>query len=105
MRLWHGCISKWQPAWAGLKFHSKINARPFKSLLFYSFLALGVWGLSACAKNFVTKRRQVKFISQKTEIEIGRKAKEQIVKEYGIYKDLDWQIYLDQVGQIGRAHV
>jgi len=55
--------------------------------------------LAACARNFVTKRRQVKFISQKTEIEIGKKAKEQIVKEYGIYKDLDWQIYLDQVGQ------
>ncbi len=82
-----------------MKFLSKISARPFKSLLFYSFLALFVWGLSACARNFVTKRRQVKFISQKTEIEIGRKAKEQIVKEYGIYKDLDWQIYLDQVGQ------
>ncbi len=58
-----------------------------------------IGGLTACAKNFVTKRRQVKFISQKTEIEIGRKAKEQIVKEYGIYKDLEWQIYLDEVGQ------
>lgn len=54
---------------------------------------------TACAKNFVTKRRQVKFISQKTEISIGKKAKEEIVKEYGSYKDLDWQIYLDQVGQ------
>lgn len=54
---------------------------------------------SGCAKNFVTKRRQVKFISQKTEIEIGKKAKDQIIKEYGIYKDLDWQVYLDEVGQ------
>src|SRR5262245_15535681 len=53
----------------------------------------------SCAKNFVTHRRQVKFISEKTEIEIGKKAKEEIVKEYGFYKDLDWQIYLDQVGQ------
>ncbi len=56
-------------------------------------------GLSACAKNYVTKQRQVKFISQKTELEIGRKTKEQIVKEYGSYKDLEWQIYLDQIGQ------
>ena len=63
----------------------------------YIFLILLL--LPACAKNFVTKRRQVKFISQKTEIEIGRKAKEQIVKEYGTYKDLDWQVYLDEVGQ------
>jgi predicted Zn-dependent protease len=55
--------------------------------------------LAGCAKNYVTKRRQFRIISQKTEIEIGRKAKEEIVKEYGSYKDLDWQIYLDQVGQ------
>jgi predicted Zn-dependent protease len=55
--------------------------------------------LPSCAQNLVTKQRQVKFISEKTEIEIGRKAKEQIVKEYGTYKDLEWQIYLDQVGQ------
>ena len=62
-------------------------------------VSLSLLLLSACAKNLVTKQRQVKFISQKTEIEIGRKAKDQIVKEYGTYKDLEWQIYLDQVGQ------
>ena len=66
--------------------------RPYNSLLILLLL-------SGCARNFVTKKRQVKFISQKTEIEIGKKAKEEIVKEYGIYKDLDWQIYLDEVGQ------
>ena len=54
---------------------------------------------AACAQNYVTKNRQFKLISQKTEIEIGRKAKQEIVKEYGTYHDLDWQIYLDQVGQ------
>src|SRR5437016_5045061 len=64
-------------------------------------LILGVscFCFASCARNYVTKRRQVKFISQKTEIEIGKKAKDEIVKEYGIYKNLDWQIYLDQVGQ------
>lgn len=76
-----------------LKSISKTN----RLLLTFCVISLGLF--SACAKNFVTKRRQVKFISQKTEIEIGRKAKEQIVKEYGMYKDLDWQIYLDEVGQ------
>src|SRR6266849_6328489 len=99
MHSWLGSITSWPPAWAGSKFHSKINSRSFKSLLFLSVIALLVGSLTACAKNFVTKRHQVKFISQKTEIEIGKKAKEEIVKEYGIYKDLDWQIYLDQVGQ------
>ena len=57
------------------------------------------YALTGCAKNLVTKHRQVKFISQKTEIAIGQKAKEEIVKEYGTYKDLDWQVYLDEVGQ------
>ena len=72
------------------------GGRPYACLLtlvFCGFL------LAACARNYVTKRRQVKFISQKTEIEIGKKAKAEIVKEYGSYKDLEWQIYVDQVGQ------
>jgi predicted Zn-dependent protease len=55
--------------------------------------------LIGCARNFVTKQRQFKLVSEKNEIAIGRKAKDEIVKEYGRYKDLDWEIYLDQVGQ------
>ncbi|HVO32849.1 MAG TPA: M48 family metalloprotease [Elusimicrobiota bacterium] len=55
--------------------------------------------VAGCAQNLVTKHRQFKLISEKTEISIGRKAKEDIVKEYGTYKDLDWQIYIDEVGQ------
>ena len=55
--------------------------------------------LSGCARNYVTRRHELHLISEKTEIEIGRKAKEDIVKEYGAYHDLNWQIYLDQVGQ------
>jgi predicted Zn-dependent protease len=82
-----------------LKFHSKINTRPLKSFFLLSFCALLLGCLAACAQNLVTKQRQVKFISQKTEIAIGKKAKDEIVKEYGVYKDLDWQIYLDEVGQ------
>src|SRR5580704_6203867 len=95
MRLWPGFITSSRPAWAASKLLSKIK-KPLLILLCCAILP-GVF--SACAKNFVTKKRQVKFISQKTEIEIGKKAKEEIVKEYGIYKDLDGQIYLDEVGQ------
>src|SRR5262249_27099770 len=54
---------------------------------------------TGCARNLVTKHHQVKFISEKTEIEIGKKAKQEIVKEYGMVHDLDWQVYLDEVGQ------
>src|SRR3954465_9962228 len=56
-------------------------------------------GLLACAKNYVTRRHELHLIGEKTEIEIGRKAKQDIIKEYGEYRDLDWQVYLDQVGQ------
>lgn len=81
------------------KSHSKTN-RPFlNAVRTLGLITLVIGSFAACAKNFVTKRRQVKFISLKTEIEIGKKAKEQIVKEYGSYKDLEWQIYLDQIGQ------
>src|SRR4051812_38634580 len=69
--------------------------RPFFLLFVLSALAL----FSSCAKNLVTKHRQLKLVSEKTEIEIGKKAKEEIIKEYGSYRDLDWQIYLDEVGQ------
>jgi predicted Zn-dependent protease len=72
--------------------------RPSKSFVagFSVFLAAF---LTACATNYVSKNRQFKLISEKTEIEIGRKAKAEIVKEYGTYHDLDWQVYLDQIGQ------
>ena len=55
--------------------------------------------LTSCARNYVSKQREFHLISEKTEISIGRKAKEDIVKEYGSYKDFDWQVYLDEVGQ------
>jgi len=71
----------------------------FLRLLLFLCLAVVTGPFTGCAKNYVTKRRQFKLISEKTEIEIGRKAKEEIIKEYGSVKDLEWQIYLDQVGQ------
>src|SRR4051812_5568276 len=65
---------------------------------------VAVFILAACARNFVTRKHELHLISEKTEIEIGRKAKQDIIKEYGAYHDLDWQVYLDQVGQrVARA--
>ena len=73
---------------------------PSKTKAFLRLIAvLPLVFLFACAKNYVTKHRQFRLISEKTEIEIGRKAKEDILKQYGTYKDLDWQVYLDEVGQ------
>jgi predicted Zn-dependent protease len=54
---------------------------------------------AGCARNYVTHHHEVHVISEKTEIQIGQKAKEGIIKEYGIYKDIKWETYVDQVGQ------
>jgi len=62
-------------------------------------VAGGALILSGCARNYVTRHHELHLISQKTEIAIGKKAKDDIVKQYGQVKDLDWQIYLDEVGQ------
>ena len=50
---------------------------------FFFVVLLGLACLSSCAKNLVTKHRQFKLIGEKTEIAIGKKAKEDIIKEYG----------------------
>jgi len=70
-----------------------VTFRKFISLIVFSSL------LTSCAKNYVTHRHELHLISEKTEIAIGKKAKEDIIKEYGSYHDLEWQVYLDQVGQ------
>jgi predicted Zn-dependent protease len=63
------------------------------------FGAVVICGLVACARNFVTRRHELHLISEKTEIAIGKKAKDDIIKQYGSYNDIQWQIYIDQVGQ------
>src|SRR5579862_3845522 len=64
-----------------------------------SFFCLLLVGLAACARNFVSRHRELHLVSLKTEIEIGRKAKQDIVKEYGSYDDIHWQVYIDEIGQ------
>lgn len=69
----------------------------------FSILLTGLWAqswfMAGCARNYVTRHRQLHLISEKTEIEIGKKAKEEIVKEYGTFSDIHWQAYIDQIGQ------
>jgi len=81
-------------------FFSRIRSLAICSLpLITCYLLLGACFFNGCSRNLVTRNHQVKLISEKTEIEIGKKAKQEIIKQYGAYNDLDWQIYIDQIGQ------
>lgn len=41
----------------------------------------------------------VPFISEETELSLGRKADRQVVQQYGIYQDKELQLYVDRIGQ------
>src|SRR5258708_23130958 len=107
MHLWSGSTTSSRPAWAASKLLSKINTRSSleragrrgnRAYIALLTLLLSSFVFSSCARNFVTKRRQVKFISQKTEIEFAKKAKPEIFKKNGIYNNLNCQIYLAHAG-------
>lgn len=76
-----------------------MQSTTLKPVFFRVLVLSAILIFPACARNYVTRKRELRLISEKTEIEIGRKVKEQIAKQYGVYKDLDWQVYLDQIGQ------
>lgn len=68
--------------------------------LLASSLLLGAALLAAsCARNPVTGAHDVTFVSQKGEIEEGRRAHEQIIRIYGVYEDQALQDYVNGIGQ------
>lgn len=56
-------------------------------------------GLSGCATNPATGRRQISFVSAGKEIEMGRESDPAVLAEYGLYGDSTVQRYVDSVGQ------
>ena len=63
-------------------------------------LGLGLFiGLYSCATNPVTQKEQFVLMSEEQELAIGKKMDPQIIKEYGLYDDLELQNYVDEVGQ------
>ncbi len=56
-------------------------------------------GLGSCATNPVTGNRDVAVVSEKGEIEQGRKAHEEVIKFYGVYEDQALQDYVNEIGQ------
>ena len=54
---------------------------------------------SGCATNPATGKRQISFVSQNRELEMGKDADPAIVSEYGLYGDSTLAKYVDSVGQ------
>ncbi len=52
-----------------------------------------------CTANPVTFKQEFMIISEDTEINLGKKADPQIIKEFGYYKDERLQDYINEVGQ------
>ena len=61
--------------------------------------AVVVMGLSGCATNPATGKRQVMLISEAQEIAMGKQADPQIRASMGVYDDPELQEYVDRLGQ------
>lgn len=55
--------------------------------------------LGGCATNPATGKRQISFVSQSKELEMGREADPAVLAEYGLYGDSTVQRYVDSLGQ------
>ena len=70
----------------------------FKPLLSAGLACAGLL-LGSCARNPVTGEHDVTFVSEKGEVEEGRRAHEQIIRIYGVYEDQALQDYVNGIGQ------
>ncbi|MGB3800797.1 MAG: peptidase M48, partial [Lewinella sp.] len=69
-------------------------------LRFHTLLLLVSLGflVSNCATNPVTGKKQISFISEESEIQMGQEYDPQVVAEFGIYEDATLQNFLKQKG-------
>ena len=61
-------------------------------------LALLLAALPACATNPATGRRQLSFVSEQQEIQMGQQADQEISAAVGIYRDPDLESYVQRLG-------
>lgn len=54
---------------------------------------------NSCARNPVTGKKQVVFMSEAQEIQMGKEADPQIIAQYGLYDDKALQQFIDDKGQ------
>jgi predicted Zn-dependent protease len=60
---------------------------------------LVVFLIGSCARNPVTKRKQVVFMSEAQEIQLGKESDPQIIAEFGLYQDSSLQLFINQKGR------
>nr|MBX2816198.1 M48 family metalloprotease [Saprospiraceae bacterium] len=69
--------------------------RPTITVLITGFLLI----LSGCSVNPVTGKKEVVFMSEEREIEVGKANDPAIVASFGLFQDDDLQAFIDQRGQ------
>ncbi len=69
-----------------------MNRLTFLSITFISIL------LFSCARNPVTGKRELSFISEKQEIAMGQQADPGIVQSFGLYEDPELQAFINEKG-------
>ncbi len=65
------------------------------TVLFLSSLML----FNSCARNPVTGKKQVVFMSEAQEIQMGQEADPQIIAQYGLYEDANLQSFITEKGK------
>lgn len=55
--------------------------------------------LAACATNPVTGRKEISFVSESQEVQMGLDNAKSVVGQMGLYDDPKWQAYVDSIGR------
>lgn len=70
-----------------------------KQLFLATCLTASVFMISNCARNPVTGKREVVLMSEAQEIEMGKQADPEIIRQFGLYEDSSIQRYINNLGQ------
>lgn len=63
------------------------------------FLVISFVFLAGCAINPVTGKREIRLLSTRQEVALGRETAQQVEKEFGVYNDPELQKYITEVGE------
>lgn len=70
-----------------------------KKFALLSCLTLSMCMFNNCARNPVTGKRQVVFMSEAQELAMGKEADPQIIAQYGLYDDKSLQTFINEKGK------
>src|SRR5262245_29877517 len=73
--------------------------RAFRCLVHAVLAGAAVATLNSCAVNPVTGEQNFVMMSERDEIELGKKSDPQVRAQYGVYNDAALQAYVQQVGK------